>query len=64
MVNFLTIVKDLRTGIGVQSWKTGHAKAVPGQVLQNACVSSDLPGLTGLQSVNLLAVPQSLLWNT
>ena len=63
-VSFLTIVKDLRTKKRVQSWKMGHAKAVPGEILQNACVSSDLPGLTGLQSVNLLAVPRSSVWNT
>lgn len=45
MINFLRIIKDLRTKKRVQSWRMGHTKAVTGWILQNACVSSDLPGL-------------------
>lgn len=68
-----SFLPDLRTWLSLnpeedprlmQTWKMSHAKAFPEQILQNVCVFSDLPGLTGLQSVCLLAVPRSSLWNT
>lgn len=62
-IDFLRIIKDLRTTKRVQSWRMAHAKAIPGWILQNVHVSSDLPRLTCLQSVNLLSVSHSSLWN-